>query len=279
MLRKIGLVLLAAAGAFALAACGDDDEDKAGGKAKTLSVTLNAQNRLQGPTSTEGGLVRLRFTNRSKLPYDLQLIKVDGNQSVQDVLKVVASEEEGQPIPSWIHGAGGVGGTRPGQSETSTQVVEAGKYYLVAGPNDGPNAKPVTASLQVSGGDASAELPKGDATVTARDYAFSTSGLKAGKTTVEFVNSGKELHHVVAAPILPGKTLADVREFVRTEKGRPPIDFNNQASSPVLDGGKKQLIDLDLKPGNYALLCFITDRKGGPPHVAKGMVSEARVSG
>jgi hypothetical protein len=45
----------------------------------------------------------------------------------------------------------------------------------------------------------------------------------------------------------------------------------------VIDGGESQVIDLQLKKGNYALVCFIQDRKGGPPHAAKGMVSEADV--
>ncbi len=30
-------------------------------------------------------------------------------------------------------------------------------------------------------------------------------------------------------------------------------------------------------PGKYSLVCFIEDRKGGPPHVAKGMVGETTV--
>ena len=37
------------------------------------------------------------------------------------------------------------------------------------------------------------------------------------------------------------------------------------------------MVNLDLKKGKYALVCFIPDRQGGPPHVAKGMVSEATV--
>jgi hypothetical protein len=44
-----------------------------------------------------------------------------------------------------------------------------------------------------------------------------------------------------------------------------------------LDGGEEQLTEVDLKPGNYALMCFIPDRAGGPPHVAKGMISGATV--
>jgi len=35
-----------------------------------------------------------------------------------------------------------------------------------------------------------------------------------------------------------------------------------------------QNITLDLKAGSYAVICFISDRKGGPPHVARGMIKE-----
>ena len=45
----------------------------------------------------------------------------------------------------------------------------------------------------------------------------------------------------------------------------------------MIEGGEGQLVTLDLKPGRYALYCFITDREGGPPHALKGMVDEVEV--
>jgi hypothetical protein len=45
-----------------------------------------------------------------------------------------------------------------------------------------------------------------------------------------------------------------------------------------MDGGVKQIVEADLKPGRYVFMCFIADRGGGPPHVAKGMVSEITVT-
>ena len=46
---------------------------------------------------------------------------------------------------------------------------------------------------------------------------------------------------------------------------------------PTLEAGTQQVAKLDLKRGKYALLCFVSDRKGGPPHMAKGMIAEASV--
>ena len=46
----------------------------------------------------------------------------------------------------------------------------------------------------------------------------------------------------------------------------------------MLDGGAEQVTDLEFVKGKYALVCFITDRKGGPPHIAKGMISEVDIT-
>ncbi len=71
-----------------------------------------------------------------------------------------------------------------------------------------------------------------------------------------------------------------------TEKGEPPfageadeggIDPDNGIASTVLDGGVAQTIEFTGKPGKYAFFCFIADKKGAPPHVVKGMVSEVTV--
>lgn len=37
------------------------------------------------------------------------------------------------------------------------------------------------------------------------------------------------------------------------------------------------MVQLDLKRGKYVLVCFVSDREGGPPHVAMGMIAEATV--
>jgi hypothetical protein len=58
----------------------------------------------------------------------------------------------------------------------------------------------------------------------------------------------------------------------------PPLDFEHTSNTARIEGGTKQITELDLdKPGKYALLCFVSDRRGGPPHVAQGMIAEATV--
>ena len=74
--------------------------------------------------------------------------------------------------------------------------------------------------------------------------------------------------------------MEEVRKVFESEggpSGPPPFDEKNAVGTAVLDGSKQQVVDLDLKPGKYVLACFINDRKGGPPHVAMGMVNEVDV--
>lgn len=86
-----------------------------------------------------------------------------------------------------------------------------------------------------------------------------------------------EPHNFVISPLRAGKTLADVKKYIEDDSGPPPVDFSRETISGVLAGGSIENIPLDLRPGRYALLCFASDRAGGPPHVARAMLNEVTV--
>jgi hypothetical protein len=45
----------------------------------------------------------------------------------------------------------------------------------------------------------------------------------------------------------------------------------------ALEGGDSQIAELNLTSGKYAFICFISNRGGGPPHAAMGMIKEVVV--
>ena len=232
------------------------------------------------PTSLKGGNIQFELTNAGKEPHDLQIVRIDGVHSAADVIKIINAD--GGPIPTWMHGSGGVGTVAPGGVRRATVNLGAGKYLFIC---DETNEKTKTAhatagmavNVTVTGAKAAA-LPAATATITAKEYGFETKGLKIGKNIVEFVNAGKELHHFQMFPIAAGKTIADVKTFLATTgapTGPPPVDFEKGVGSWVIEKSEgSELTEITLVAGRYAITCFISGRAGGPPHFTKGMLTE-----
>jgi plastocyanin len=261
--------------------CGDDDDESSdsGGDAATakpLDIDLSGAGdkvAFDVPKQVEAGLTEITINNGTQKPQDLQLILVQGDHSAQEVVKAFQQVGQGgKPIPSWFLAGGGTGTVPPGQSGSVTQVLESGTYYGFTTGGQGYTP------IEVTGDAADAGLPEADATVTAFEYGFEGEGLEAGKNEVLFENTGAQPHHAIIAPIIGDATIEDVKTFIKTEKGKPPIAFEQETSTAVLEGGDGQVTTLNLeKPGRYAFLCFISDRQGGPPHALKGMISEIEV--
>jgi plastocyanin len=261
------LVALAAA---ALSACGDEE-------AQELAFTLSGEGKaakLSGPTGADSGLAEITFDNESGKDADLQLLRVEGDRSAEETAEGLKKATRGQPFPDWFFAGGGAGATPADGSRTVTQVLEPGTYYAFDVEGD---LDPKSALAIEVGGETSDEEVEADATVSAFEYGFESDSLTGGNTEVVFENTGAQPHHIVYAPLKGDARVADVKSFLKTEKGKPPFEDKEIKSTAVIEGGEAQLVTLELESGRYALLCFISDRQGGPPHAIKGMVGEVEV--
>lgn len=235
------------------------------------------------PTPVEAGLVEIAFRNAGRVPHQAQLLKVEGRRSIEEILRAIDEAGQGGQVAPWLRAAGGVGLTPAGRTRRTTQRLEPGKYVVadLGSPERGAGTpfyrSGAVAALEVTGKGDGGALPGADARVTARDYSFTSSGLEPGRTRIEFENAGKEPHHLVAARMRPGRTIEDVRRFFANGRGRSPLVAAAPPGTAIIEGGERQVTELELGRGRYALLCFVADREGGPPHVSKGMVAEARV--
>ena len=277
-MTRIRIAAVATALTLAAAGCGDDDGEGAQEKAAppkptTMTVKISGdakQPTLTVPKSVKGGLVTIEVTNEAKGDHGVQLVRAEDGHTPEEALAAAGAwGEQNKPLPDWAIVAGGVGSVGTEESETVTQSLPAGSYVAV---DIDTNAN---APFEVTGG--GGESPTASASISATEYAFEATGLKAGANEVLFENKGKEPHFIAALPIKPGKTIADVKKFFRTEEGEPPILEEGSFDTAVIEGGDKQAIELELERGKYALLCFVPDREGGRPHAAKGMISEASV--
>ncbi|HWC09233.1 MAG TPA: hypothetical protein VG458_09280 [Solirubrobacterales bacterium] len=265
------LALVAACTAF-LAACGSDDE---GSQALTFEYTGEGEEAaFTLPEEAETGEVEITLVNEADGPADLQLIRVEGQHSSEEVVDAFNEVGGGKPFPDWFFAGGGLGTTESGEEATVTQVLEPGTYYALN--TEGPVDPKTVEGIEVSGDEPDASL-EADATIAAHEYGFETDGIVAGENELVFENTGAQPHHVIALKMVGDSTIGDVETFFKTERSKPPVEEGPSVGTAVIEGGEDQLAEFDLEPGRYALVCFITDRQGGPPHVFKGMIEELDV--
>jgi hypothetical protein len=284
--------------ALLLAACGGDGGDggtQATAPPQPAKVTITAsasgkQVKFDVPSQVKPGATELTLVNNTKEAVEFQLVQLDEGHTLAEFYPSIETEEPA-PIPTWLHALGGIGETSAGQTRSVVVDLKAGSYSWFSNTTpEQEGAQPLykrggEGSLEVSGDPSGAQLPSTAAQITAKelgptDYRFETSGFKAGTNQITFTNGGGQLHHVVIARLAEGATIDQAREFFTTEdfKGPPPVDFDASEITAVLDSGGKEVDTVELKSGSYALLCFLSDRAGSPPHVIKAkMLQEVNV--
>ena len=270
--RTVLTIAVATIAVVALAACGDEE-------AQTVTYTATGSGgntTVKGPESAETGLAEITFANKGNGEADLQLIRVEGDHSAEEVVEGLEKAMKGKPFPDWFFAGGGVGSTGPGESQTVTQILESGTYYAFNTESQGPPDPKSVSALEVTGEESSDEIDA-EATVSAAEYVFEAEELPAGEVEIDFENAGAQPHHLIASPLEGNATAEDVEASFKSEKGRPPLSEKGAKSTAVIEGGESQAVTLDLEPGRYAFYCFISNRQGGPPHALKGMVDEFEV--
>jgi hypothetical protein len=100
--------------------------------------------------------------------------------------------------------------------------------------------------------------------------------ITAGWTTIHLVNDGTQLHHLQLVRLDSGKTSQDLAAALKNP-GPPPAwaAFVGGANAP--DPKSEATTTVDLKAGNYAVLCLV-DLGDHIPHFAKGMVHPLTVT-
>lgn len=306
MRRLTALLTVLLALALALAACGNDsDKDtttnassKSSTKAKSASQTAtpptytitahdgNGKYSFDVPSNMKGGVITLVLDNTAgKEQHDFQLASVVPGHTLDELLKQVTSENA--PLETWVKAAGGVATVAPGRTDKATLDLPPGDYwYFCTESNQQTNTPHATHGMQGTltlTGTSGAAMPKADATVIASEYKFDVSGLHSGPEAVEFKNVGNQIHMGLFAPIQAGKTIDDVKKAFSAppnqQSGPPPVDMEHAQGFAVVDHGQSEIQTLNLSPGKYALLCFMTNKgTAGPPHFMMGMLQEVDIS-
>jgi hypothetical protein len=125
----------------------------------------------------------------------------------------------------------------------------------------------------------SPRVPPGSNTVeiVARDYGYAgPDTIPAGLTELRLVNAGSELHHMQLVRLDEGRTATQLAAALA---GGPPPEWADMVGGPnAIAPGTSAASIQELRPGHYAILCFIPTADG-VHHFVKGMHRDLWVTG
>jgi hypothetical protein len=231
----------------------------------------------EAPKTIAAGTVTFRLLNRGKELHHIWLLRLEQGKTADDA---IAALKAGGPPPSWVVDVGGPNSPEPGGESQTMVTLAAGHYLLLCMIPSGDNVphvmKGMVAPLTVTGAAAAAE-PRADVTMRLADYGFQFSKpLTAGRHVIRIENVAKQSHEAFMVRLAPGKKAADLLAWLDGgQKGPPPALPTGGITG--IAAGTHVILPVDLKPGSYALYCFVPDAKDGQPHVAHGMVSQIEV--
>jgi hypothetical protein len=274
----------------ALAGCGSDDGDDGASSATTTTpsepteITITAGDySFEGlPATLTAGIQKMTFENQGSVDHEMVFVKVKPGTTPETLGAGLEKVFNGEPFPDYIEAANGVANTAAGETTVTEFNLPAGDYIALCGDTgvagskkDGkPHfARGMFAEVTVTG-DGGDEPPTAEASVVAKDYSFTMSGLKAGDQTVAFVNDGpKEWHFGDIQVFPPGTTTAQATDAVQkllTSEGPPPAGVpqpETVATLQIASPGLGNTLPVTLNSGRtYVILCFVSDLAGGPPH-------------
>jgi hypothetical protein len=227
------------------------------------------------PERIPAGLTTLRLVNQGPDLHHVVLVKLEGGKTMGDLF---ASMKDGGAFPAWAKSVGGPNTPRPGSESNATFELAAGNYAMICvipAPDGQPHvvkgmAKAITVVAPTVRPAASTPAPTFDVTMTLSDYAFGFDRpVRAGKQRMRILNSAAQGHEFVLVKLAPGKTPADLVQWVEKHDGPPPGEPLGGITDIV--PGTASYVDFDLTPGEYGLLCFLPDAKDGKPHFVHGM--------
>jgi hypothetical protein len=246
-------------------------------KAHIVRVT-GADFTFDAPDVIPAGLTEFRFLNKGPALHHMQLLKLTGGKTVDDLRAALANPG---PPPVWIKQVGGPNAVEAGLESNATLMLEPGNYALICFVDIGgpPHfMKGMVRALRVTSaeGPAATKLEE-DATATLLDYTFQLSSpIRAGTRTIRVYNGAQQPHEIELVQLSPGATLGDFMKWMEKMEGPPPGKALGGVAG--LEPGMSGYFSANFVPGNYALICFVPDAKDGKPHFTHGMAQQITVN-
>ena len=272
---RLGVTLV-----VALAACAKTEKaPEPGPPAAVMPPTVHVtatDYAFESPDSLPAGLTTFHLMNNGKELHHLVLMRLAEGQTVADLEKMNMAG----PIPSTVVLIGGPNPAVPQSAAEATVNLKPGNYAMfcvIPGADGKPHImKGMVRGLTVTASETVVTEPVADVVIKLADFSFEmTPTLTAGHHTIKVEDAGPQPHELVLVKLEPGKTVEQMVQWTEKMQGPPPGTFLGGVSP--ISVGEASYISLDLTPGEYGLLCFVSDPKDMKPHFMHGMMKQVTV--
>lgn len=192
--------------------------------------------------------------------------------------------------PGWTY-LGGTNNGAPGEPVSFVVELKPGEYKIAAsyyepyGDEEIMKLAPLTVTAAAT--PAAQTAPKATVRLEQTDqlqYIVTPGEIPTGPQVWEITNTGEvQSHHVVMMRVPDGATAADItgafEQMMMADPATPtpPPALMEQMTwvgyAAMQSGGTTTYAEFDLKPGTYAVICFIFDPATQMPHLMNGMVT------
>jgi len=255
-----------------------------------VSITVGASG-LSAPEELEAGfyLVTLEAEDPEGLAY-MNIVIPPAGLSDEEVTAQLLEAGNGDVVRHGWQFFGGTNSPYPSQTATFALELREGEYVIGAsyysddqnGADEVMLISDLTVTPRVS--DDIQEAPESAVKLEMTDelrYIVSPDPVPAGPQIWEITNSGEHhSHHMVMMGVPTGTTAEEIiDEAGALFSGTPVADgglfaqFTGGGYAALQSGGTTTWVEFDLKPGTYAVICFIMEDGVFRPHLLDGMVT------
>lgn len=245
-------------------------------------VTIHAHDfSFVAPKTVKSGFTTFRLVNDGKELHHITIMKLEKGKHMADLS---AALKKGGPPPTWMTEMGGPNPALPGGSVEATLSLDAGTYVMVCFiPSPGATMPHVMKGMmhefRVTPASSGGVEPEPDATVRLSDYSFEIDKpLAAGHHVLKVANDAQQPHELVIVELTPGKSIADLGNWVDKDLMKGPPPGRPIGGISALANGRSASFPVELHAGRYGMICFAPDAKDGKSHFSHGMTKEITVA-
>ena len=245
-----------------LASCGGGDSDNAGGgesagqdpvAPEQIQITVT-DDSFEMPEELEAEPVTLTVRNEGKDPHITFFARLNDGSTQEDIDKAIVKGVDS--LFPHITLAGNMEKVEPKAGTEVTMDFPEGDYLVIDPEVAGDPLYGFFSVVAATGPEV--ETPSADYSIETGEFYFKITEPVPGEATIEITNVGEQSHEV------------GIGKGPGGEGGEVTTIF---APAP----GGTMWTTLDLKPGDYTLICFLPDPETEKPHHKLGMEQEFSV--